>query len=91
MLLITTLLILAFAIKYTLSKGHDDRQLIEPRAGIVTIGIQIICGDCSGDSERPVKTYLDRHGNCAQCGGHSYMLASSRSAPGLQLTTARHL
>lgn len=91
MLVITTLLILAFAIKYTLSRSHDQRQLSEPRAGIVTIGIQIICGDCSGDTERPVKTYLDRHGNCAQCGGHSYMLASSRHLGVAQFTSAHNV
>lgn len=90
MLVITTLLILAFAVKYTLSRAHNQRQLSEPRAGIVTIGIQIICGDCSGDTERPVKTYLDRHGNCAQCGGHSYMLASSRHLHVAQFTSAHH-
>jgi hypothetical protein len=54
----------------------------------VRIGIQIICGDCSGDADRPIKTYLDLHGNCARCGGRSYMLASSLNAYAMQLATA---
>jgi hypothetical protein len=29
---------------------------------------------------RPVKTYLDKFGNCTQCGGRSYMLAANRPA-----------
>jgi hypothetical protein len=54
----------------------------------VRIGIQIICGDCSGDADRPIKTYLDLHGNCARCGGRSYLLASSLNAYARQLATA---
>lgn len=91
MLIITTLLIFAFAVMYTLSRAHSQRQLSEPRAGIVTVGIQIICGDCAGDTERPIKTYLDRHGTCAQCGGHSYILASTRTAGVAQLSPARQI
>ena len=70
-----------------LTKSHSDNssQLAESRSTLVTVGIQIICGDCSGEEELPKKTYLDRFGNCSQCGGHSYMLASNR------LIYAQHL
>src|SRR6266852_4622302 len=62
-----------------LMKGRitDPAQLDQPRPGLLTIGVQIICGNCSGENERPIKTYLDRCGNCAQCGGSSYLLASA--------------
>ena len=91
MLVITAVSILMFAVVYTLSRGgaHHQWQLSEPRVSIVTVGVQIICGDCSGNTDRPLKTYLDRHGHCAQCGGRSYMLASSRTAYANQLTNAR--
>ena len=55
----------------------DPAQLTEPRVPVTLVGIQIICGDCAGDDERPKRTYLDQFGNCAQCGGHSFVLASS--------------
>ena len=72
--------ILALAVACGLLKlaTLKKRCLSEPRADRLTIGVQIICGDCSGDAESPVKTYIDRTGNCAQCGGRSFMLASSR-------------
>ena len=72
--------ILALAVGFGLLKFATPKEgsLNEPRANQLTIGVQIICGDCSGDAERPVKTYLDRRGNCAQCGGRSFMLASNR-------------
>jgi len=60
-------------------RARESSQLIEPRAAILTIGVQIICGDCSGDDNRPMKTLLGRGGNCAQCGGRSYILASRRT------------
>ena len=40
--------------------------------------VQIICGDCSGNSLIPFKTFMDRHGHCERCGGASYILASDR-------------
>lgn len=64
-------------------------RLAEPRATMLTIGVQIICGDCSGNDERPLKTYLDRAGNCGQCGGRSYMLASNRSMHAKRVLMAR--
>jgi hypothetical protein len=42
----------------------------------LTLAIQIVCGDCAGDSERPIRTVLDQSGSCYQCGGASYVLAS---------------
>ena len=76
-----------------LMKSHktDPAQLSEPRTSMVTLGVQIICGDCSGDESRPLKTYLDRHGNCSQCGGHSYILAASRALYAQQLMAERRL
>jgi hypothetical protein len=59
------------------SRTIDPAQLVQPRTGLMTIGIQIICGDCAGEEGRPIKTYLDRSGNCAHCGGSSYLLASA--------------
>ena len=79
MLVITiTLSILAIAIGLSKFETLKERSLSEPRPGDLMIGVQIICGDCSGDAESPLKTYLDRSGNCAQCGGRSFMLASNR-------------
>jgi len=56
-----------------------------------TIGVQIICGDCSGDDHRPLKTYLGRDGLCGQCGGRSYILASARFSHAQQVMMARLL
>ena len=40
--------------------------------------VQIVCGDCAGEGLIPIKTFMDRHGNCERCGGKSYILASDR-------------
>ncbi|HET9530715.1 MAG TPA: hypothetical protein VFQ92_10205 [Blastocatellia bacterium] len=61
------------------SRKADPAQLTEPRTSLLTLGVQIICGNCAGEGEIPQKTYLDRFGNCEQCGGHSYMLAANRA------------
>ena len=58
----------------------DSSRLSEPRGAMPALGIQIICGNCSGNGDKPVKTYLGRSGNCDRCGGHSYILASKRLA-----------
>ena len=71
------------------SRTADPEQLTQPRAPMMTVGIQIICGNCSGEGERPLKTYLNQYGNCAQCGGRSYLLASSAAAYGLVARAAR--
>jgi hypothetical protein len=79
--------ILASAVAYALLKCATVKQhkLSEPRGNMLRIGVQIICGDCSGDAVSPLKTYLDRNGNCMQCGGRSYMLASSHIVYAKQL------
>lgn len=89
--IIITLSAVAFLVIYVLKSGlrFDGSQLSEPRTAPLTIGVQIICGDCSGEGESPVKTYLDRHGNCLQCGGHSYMLASCRLLYARQIIMTR--
>ena len=69
----------------------DSSQLTESRATMQTIGVQIICGDCSGDDDRPLKTYLGRDGLCGQCGGRSYILASARFSHAQQVMMARLL
>ncbi|MCI0485554.1 MAG: hypothetical protein L0229_03035 [Blastocatellia bacterium] len=74
---------------YTGSRKSDSAQLSEPHAPLATIGIQIICGDCSGDSRIPVKTYLNRSGNCDQCGGRSFILASDLALYALQAKAAQ--
>lgn len=66
----------------------DSSPLSEPRSTVVSIGIQIICGDCAGEKDPPVKTYLDRFGNCGQCGGHSYILAAHRMIHSQRFRTA---
>ena len=74
-------------------KSHrsDSSKLSEARAEMQTIGVQIICGDCSGDEDRPLKTYLSRDGLCGQCGGRSFILASARFSPAQQVMMARLL
>ena len=74
-----------------LVKGQktDPAQLSEPRPSIPTMGVQIICGDCSGEGLVAYKTFLNRSGNCEQCGGHSYILASSLALYALQIRAER--
>jgi len=59
------------------SRVADSAQLDQPRPALLTIGVQIICGDCSGEGQHPIKTYMNRYGSCGQCGGKSYLLASA--------------
>jgi hypothetical protein len=66
-------------IKTKMLNGASECR-VHPRAGLPLIGVQIICGDCSGDGVQPIKTHMDRHGRCETCGGKSYMLASRRGA-----------
>lgn len=72
-------------------KGYqtDEAQLSEPRPSIPSMGVQIICGDCAGESLIPQKTYLNRHGLCEHCGGHSYLLASAIALYSMQARVAR--
>lgn len=69
----------------------DPAQLHESRAELLRVGVQIICGNCSGDADHPEKTYMDRSGSCARCGGSSYLLASAVAANSLVLRQARLL
>ena len=82
MLALTTVAIIVLVLTTVAMRSGktDPAQLIERRVPVTLVGIQIICGDCSGDEERPRRTYLDAFGNCAQCGGHSFVLASSVAA-----------
>jgi hypothetical protein len=67
----------------------DPSQLSEPRPAIPTMGVQIVCGDCAGEGLIPYKTYLNHKGNCEQCGGHSYELASILAVHAMQMRVAR--
>lgn len=74
MLIVLALILTVFVLSYFMKTGQP--QVVEARTPLVEMGIQIICGDCSGDNAMPVKTYLNRSGSCDRCGGHSYVLAS---------------
>lgn len=79
-MLVTVLLlasVFSLAVYLARRSGTDSCQLTEARLDLVTMGVQIICGDCSGEGRIPVKTYLDRCGNCSQCGGRSFVLAAN--------------
>lgn len=52
-------------------------QLLNSRAYVKTLGVQIVCGNCAGEGILPVRTFLDIHGNCSQCAGTSYVPAST--------------
>ena len=70
-------------------RRNETTRLDETRGALLMVGVQIICGNCSGDGESPNRTYLDRYGNCAECGGHSYLLASSLALNSAALRAAR--
>ena len=44
----------------------------------IRTNVMIICGNCSGEKIAPFKTFMDVHGCCEICGGHSFTLASLR-------------
>ena len=71
------------------SRTTDSAQLDQPRPGLLTLGVQIICGDCSGEDGHPTKTYMNRYGCCSQCGGASYLLASAVAANSLMSRALR--
>jgi hypothetical protein len=56
MLIVVVVSILALVAAYTLSKclTVQEFKVSEPRAQMVMIGVQLICGDCSGDPESPI-------------------------------------
>ena len=57
--------------------NSDTSQLLDSRAYLKTLGVQIICGNCSGEGELPLRTFLDVNGTCSQCAGTSYVPAST--------------
>jgi hypothetical protein len=71
------------------TRKTDNARVEEQHGALLMVGVQIICGDCSGEGDSPVRTYMDRYGNCAQCGGHSYLLASSLALNSSALRAAR--
>jgi hypothetical protein len=93
MVIITLASAFALLLTFFLTKGYgnESSRLMEPRSIIVSTGIQIICGDCSGEDALPRKTYLDSLGNCSQCGGHSFILAAHRFIYTQQLVATRLL
>ena len=74
MLIIVALIATVFVLGYLFTTRQEE--LTGERTPLVSMEVQIICGDCCGDGEHPIKTYLNRKGNCDRCGGHSYVLAS---------------
>ena len=93
MLTIIAATIAVFVLTYIYTKNYKGAlaQLSEPRAPLATMGVQIICGDCSGENEIPIKTYLNRSGNCDHCGGHSFILASDLALYALQARAAQSI
>ena len=91
MLIIAIATMSVLVLSYILLKTRkaDPRQLAETRTPLATMGVQIICGDCAGQSEIPIKTYLNRSGSCDQCGGFSFVLASDLALQALQMRAAR--
>ena len=77
-IIVATLIALSLACAVLMkSRVTDSAQLEQPRPTLLMIGVQIVCGDCSGEDEQPIKTYMNRIGSCSQCGGKSYLLASA--------------
>jgi len=68
--------ILTFVLTRNLERSNGQ-SLQEPRSEKLSMGVQIVCGDCGGDGESAARTYLSRSGRCETCGGTSYVLASS--------------
>jgi hypothetical protein len=61
------------------TRKSDKRNLVsrkDDKDDILYIAVQIICEDCSGDAEIPLRTLLTKSGKCNICNGRSYMLAS---------------
>ena len=66
-------------------------QLLEPHGLVKTAAVQIICGDCSGENDTPLRTFLGEQGNCLKCGGYSYVLASTMATNAMINQVARRL
>ena len=74
---VAILMAIALTIMLVRRESGQQAQLRGGRAPLMKIGVQIICGDCSGDLDKPKRTCLDIHGRCDECGGTSYVLASN--------------
>jgi hypothetical protein len=59
-----------------LQKGEAGISTLPAQRVMAT---QIICANelCSGSGERPKRTLLTTSGQCSQCGGMNYLLASA--------------
>jgi hypothetical protein len=88
-IVVTLLALIMVCVVLIKSRNIDPDQLVQPRPGMMTMGVQIICGDCSGEDYHARRTYLDRNGKCSQCGGRSYLLASAAGAFRAYLRAAR--
>ncbi len=92
MIMVATALALGLACACLMMfRTSDPAQLQQSRSELLRVGVQIICGNCSGDDNHPVKTYMDLSGSCGRCGGNSYLLASAVAANSLVLRQARLL
>ena len=78
-----------FIVLFLQNRKAESVRVEETHGALQMVGIQIICGDCSGDGDNPIKTYMDRYGNCVQCGGHSYLIASSLALNSAALKASR--
>lgn len=53
-------------------EGNSDQRKME-----FSSPLMIVCGDCAGDDIAPRKTFRNRLGRCATCGGASWAPASA--------------
>jgi hypothetical protein len=88
---LTTLVLLTVTILTYRKYREATMQLFEPRGLVKTAPVQIICGDCSGENDTPVRTFLSDHGNCLKCGGYSYVLASTLATNSMVHQVAKRL
>lgn len=90
MLIIVAVAIAIFVLTYVCATDRNRAfaELSERRTAMATIGIQIVCADCSGERQAPIKTSLSRSGSCDHCGGHSFILASDTAMLALRTRIA---
>jgi hypothetical protein len=63
------------AILATRKKTEEEMMISHTKS--FAVPVQIVCGDCAGEDNRPKRTCLNAQGQCERCGGHSYVLAST--------------
>ncbi|HEY7544836.1 MAG TPA: hypothetical protein VID27_08140 [Blastocatellia bacterium] len=73
------------------SQRRGTTQLLTPRKESLMMRVQIICGNCAGFDTLPNKTYLTRSGECEQCGGHSFVLASTIAVRAARLRSVQEM